>query len=252
MLHTAAEGGTATEGDRGGGGVPGRVTWGLGRGRGGGGGGRRRERRLVPWIPRPKLIPKWDGMHGAPGDAHLHLEVSGKCRGSSCVLEALWRNGRVHIYRDVRAELLQLARVVTCDVAVRGPGARLARAGRLEVPGRGGACSFSRPERGHIPDDVVDDGAALLAERPVPAAGARSRAPGEHPARHTHVGPQLASEVLLVEAPRVSRFPGELGGRPLLGHSLSVPKQEPARLGSQQAAGLPAEILHSQIARPPP
>ena len=32
-------------------------------------------------------------MHGVPGDAHLHLEVSGKCRGSSCVLEALWRNG---------------------------------------------------------------------------------------------------------------------------------------------------------------
>ena len=54
----------------------GRVTWGLGRGRGGGGGGRRRERRLVPWIPRPKLIPKWDGMHGVPGDAHLHSEVS--------------------------------------------------------------------------------------------------------------------------------------------------------------------------------
>ena len=64
----------------------------------------------------------------------------------SCVLEALWRNGRVHIYRDVRAELLQLARVVTCDVAVRGPGARLARAGRLEVPGRGGARFFFKPE----------------------------------------------------------------------------------------------------------
>jgi hypothetical protein len=30
-----------------------------------------------------------------------------------------------------------------------------------------------------------------------------------------------------------------------------MPKQEPARLGSQQAAGLPAEILRSQIARPP-
>jgi hypothetical protein len=27
-------------------------------------------------------------MHGVPGDAHLHLEVSGKCRVSSCVLEA--------------------------------------------------------------------------------------------------------------------------------------------------------------------
>ena len=42
-------------------------------------------------------------------------------------------------FGDVRAELLQLARVVTCDVAVRGPGARLARAGRLEISGRGGA-----------------------------------------------------------------------------------------------------------------
>ena len=49
-------------------------------------------------------------MHGAPGDAHLHSDVSGVCRGPSCVLEALWRNGRVHIYRDLRAEQLQLAR----------------------------------------------------------------------------------------------------------------------------------------------
>jgi hypothetical protein len=32
--------------------------------------------RLVPWIPRPKLIPKRDGMRGAAGDAHLHIEVS--------------------------------------------------------------------------------------------------------------------------------------------------------------------------------
>ena len=60
-------------------------------------------------------------------------------RAGGVVAYILWRNGRVHIYRDVRAELLQLARVVACDVAVRGPGARLARAGRLEVPGRGGA-----------------------------------------------------------------------------------------------------------------
>jgi hypothetical protein len=58
---------------------------------------------------------------------------------ASIVLEALWRSGRVHIYRDLRAELLQLARVVTRDVAVRGPGARLAWAGRLDIPGRGGA-----------------------------------------------------------------------------------------------------------------
>ena len=42
------------------------------------------------------------------------------------VLEALWRMGRVYIYRHLRAELLQLARVVTRYVAVRGPGARLA------------------------------------------------------------------------------------------------------------------------------
>ena len=57
----------------------GRVTWGLGRGRGGGGGGggRRRAGRLVPWIPRPKLIPERDGMYGASGDAHLRMEVSG-------------------------------------------------------------------------------------------------------------------------------------------------------------------------------
>ena len=48
-------------------------------------------------------------MRGASGDAHLHIEVSGACRGLSCVLEALRRNGRVHIYSDVRAELLQLA-----------------------------------------------------------------------------------------------------------------------------------------------
>jgi len=95
--------------------------------------------RLVPWIPRPKLIPERDGMCGASGDAHLRLEVSGACRGLSFVLEALWRNGRVHIYRDLRTELLQLARVVTRDVAVRGPGARLAWAGRLDIPGRGGA-----------------------------------------------------------------------------------------------------------------
>ena len=31
-----------------------------------------------------------------------------------------------------------------------------------------------------------------------------------------------------------------------------VPEQEPAWLGSQRAAGLPAEILHSQTARPQP
>jgi hypothetical protein len=47
--------------------------------------------RLVPWIPRPELIPERDGMHGASGDAHLRLdmEVSGACRGLSFALEAL-------------------------------------------------------------------------------------------------------------------------------------------------------------------
>ena len=48
-------------------------------------------------------------MYGASGDAHLRLEVSGACRGLSFVLEALWRSGRVYIYRDLRAELLQLS-----------------------------------------------------------------------------------------------------------------------------------------------
>ena len=58
-------------------------------------------------------------------DAHLRSEVSGACRGLSFVLEALGRSGRVYSYRHVRAELLQLARVVARYVAVRGPGARL-------------------------------------------------------------------------------------------------------------------------------
>ena len=61
-------------------------------------------------------------MYGASGDAHLRSEVSGACRGLSFVLEALWHSGRVYIYRHLRAELLQLARVVTRYVAVRGPG----------------------------------------------------------------------------------------------------------------------------------
>ena len=94
---------------------------------------------LVPWIPRPKLIPEWDGMYGASGDAHLRSEVSRACCGLRFVLEALWRICRVYIYRHLRAELLQLARVVTRYVAVRGPGACLALAGRLDIPGRGGA-----------------------------------------------------------------------------------------------------------------
>ena len=76
--------------------------------------------RLVPWIPRPKLIPEWDGMYGASGDAHLRSEVSGACCGLRFLLEALWRICRVYIYPHLRAELLQLARVVTRYVAVRG------------------------------------------------------------------------------------------------------------------------------------
>ena len=79
MLHTAAEGRTATEGDRGGGGVPGRVTWGLGRGRGGGGGGGVEREDLSGTVgaahaPRLLISPSfsrsrlhlrmvWDGTH---------------------------------------------------------------------------------------------------------------------------------------------------------------------------------------------
>ena len=61
---------------------------GVGEGPGGGGGGRRWVGRLVPWIPRPKLIPERDGMYGASGDTHLRMEVPGACRGPSFVLEA--------------------------------------------------------------------------------------------------------------------------------------------------------------------
>ena len=78
-------------------------------------------------------------MYGASGDAHVRSEVSRACCGLRFVLEALWRICRVYIYLHLRAELLQLAGVVTRDVAVRGPGARLAWAGRQEIPGRGGA-----------------------------------------------------------------------------------------------------------------
>ena len=91
---------------------------------------------LVPWIPRPKLIPERDGMYGASGDVHVRPEVSRACCGLRFVLEALWRICRVYIYLHLRAELLQLAGVVTRYVAVRGPGARLAWAGRQDIPGR--------------------------------------------------------------------------------------------------------------------
>ena len=59
-------------------------------------------------------------MYGASGDAHVRSEVSGACCGLRFVLEALWRICRVYIYLHLRAELLQLAGVVTRDVAVRG------------------------------------------------------------------------------------------------------------------------------------
>ena len=83
----------------------GRVTWGLGGGRRWGGG-------QSPGSQRPKLIPEWDGMYWRVRGRALAValsEVSGACRGLSFVLEALWRSGRVYIYRDLRAELLQLS-----------------------------------------------------------------------------------------------------------------------------------------------
>ena len=52
--------------------------------------------------------------------------------------EAPGRSGGVYIYRHLVAEMLQLERVVSGYVAVRGLGARLAWAGRLQVPCRGG------------------------------------------------------------------------------------------------------------------
>ena len=62
MLHTAAEGGTATESNKEGGRVLGRVTRGAGRGRkegrGKGGGGRNLGTDSVSWVPYPKLIPE--------------------------------------------------------------------------------------------------------------------------------------------------------------------------------------------------
>ena len=72
---------------------------------------------LVPWIPRPKLIPERDGMYGASGETHLRVEVSGACRGPSFVLEALWCSGRVHIYRD-RWFLITPAVRAPCDYTV--------------------------------------------------------------------------------------------------------------------------------------
>ena len=53
-------------------------------------------------------------------DVHVRPEVSRACCGLRFVLEALRRICRV-IYLHLRAELLQLAGVVTRDVAVRGP-----------------------------------------------------------------------------------------------------------------------------------
>ena len=55
-------------------------------------------------------------MYGASGDVHVRPEVSRACCGLRFVLEALWRIFRVYIYLHLRAELLQLAGVVTIKV----------------------------------------------------------------------------------------------------------------------------------------
>ena len=83
------------------------------------------------------------------------------------------------IYRHMGAELLQLARVVTRDAAVRGPGARLAGTGRQEVPGCGGvrdgdgdalallaqlSCVVQRSASRHLHGDLPGVGAWLLSK----------------------------------------------------------------------------------------
>ena len=98
-------------------------------------------RELVPRVPSPKLLPKGDGDVGVPWDAHVRLEAPRARRILSVLLEARGRGSRggVHVYLHLRAELLQLERVAARDVAVRGPGSRLALSGRLEISSRGGA-----------------------------------------------------------------------------------------------------------------
>ena len=97
--------------------------------------------------------------------------------------EALGRSGRVYIYLYVGAELLQLVRVVSGYVTVRGLSPRPARASRLKVPGRGGAwegygdtpalpaqlasvvqCPVCRHLHGHLPGVALRDrlGASFL------------------------------------------------------------------------------------------
>ena len=84
---------------------------------GGGGGGRKRGGTLVPRIPDPKLIPEWDGSGGVSSDAHLRFEVPGACRLLRFALEVfifvLGRSGLFYPDGHVRAELLQLERVVS-------------------------------------------------------------------------------------------------------------------------------------------
>ena len=96
-------------------------------------------RELVPRVPSPKLIPQGDGDVGVPWDAHVCPEASRARRILSVLLKARGSRGRVHVYPHVSAELLQLERVAARDVAVRGPGSRLALSGRLEISSRGGA-----------------------------------------------------------------------------------------------------------------
>ena len=78
-----------------------------------------------------KLLPKGDGDVGVPWDAHVRLEAPRARRILSVLPEARGSRGGVHVYPHLRAELLQLERVVSGYVAVRGVGARVAWAGRL-------------------------------------------------------------------------------------------------------------------------
>ena len=118
----------------------------------------------------------------------------------------------------------------------------------MELPeatiANGGGCSFSQPERGRALDELVEQGSLRLAAPPGSvqrAANARSHAPGKQPACHTRVGPHLAREVLLVEAPPIL---GEPGGRLLRLGPGHVPCPSRGRLGLA-ASGLLACLRRS-------